>query len=77
MCKDKRPRCTRCGSRTGLARVSPVQSIELRIYECSSCGQTDCYEVTAEPGAPWILLTGERLTEILSAWKRSNKEEGQ
>ena len=69
MCTDKRPRCTRCGARTGLARISPVQSIELRIYECSSCGQTDYYEVRLVPDATWTLLTGDRLARIIAALK--------
>ncbi|PZA10137.1 hypothetical protein DNX69_20175 [Rhodopseudomonas palustris] len=72
MFTEKRPRCTRCGARTGLARVSPVQSIELRIYECPSCGQTDCYEVSPVPDRDWILLTGERLARIIAALKNKD-----
>ncbi|AVT76586.1 hypothetical protein RPPS3_25230 [Rhodopseudomonas palustris] len=72
MCKDKRPHCSRCGARTGLARVSPVRSIELRIYECASCGQTDYYEVSPDPHASWGLLAGDRLAGILAALKRND-----
>ncbi len=70
MCKDRRPHCSQCGSRTALARVSPVRSIELRIYECPRCSQTDCYEVSPAPDTVWTLLAGERLAVIIAALKK-------
>jgi len=44
---------------------------ELRIYECVSCGQVDCYEVTSGEGAAWTLLQGETLQQILTALKKN------
>ncbi|NEW91013.1 hypothetical protein DY468_03480 [Rhodopseudomonas sp. BR0M22] len=69
---EMRPRCTRCGARTGLARISPVRSLELRIYECPTCGQTDYYEVSPAPNTAWTLLADERLAGIIAALKNKD-----
>lgn len=58
MPERRRPRCTACGTRTALARISPIELVhELRTFECCGCGQVDRYAVKTGPDSYWLLLS--------------------
>jgi hypothetical protein len=57
MTKTQRPACTVCGSRTALARISPIEMVhELRTFECAKCAHIDRYVVKGGPDSYWVLL---------------------
>lgn len=42
-----RPPCSKCGTRTQLARIEPSdeQDHDLRTFECLACGNTDVVKI--------------------------------